>query len=175
MRKLLAFLSAACLFLSAVEYSIPKPLPFLRLGLANLPLVIALHFLDAKNYLILIVLKILGQNLISGTLFSYVCVFSICGSFASGIGMLILYKAFFRRGLISNTGISIGGSLLNSLAQLAVANLILFPGTDAAKFIAPVLLGSSLVTGILLGLFAEKFYSSSEFVRLVKSERQVEK
>lgn len=67
-RNLIAF-SLRCVFLSAVEYVIPKPLPFMRLGLANMPLVLALYVFGAKEILLLVLLKILGQGFITGTLF----------------------------------------------------------------------------------------------------------
>ncbi|NBK25683.1 MAG: heptaprenyl diphosphate synthase, partial [Spirochaetia bacterium] len=38
----IAFVAAATLLLSTLEYLIPKPLPFLRLGLANLPILLVL-------------------------------------------------------------------------------------------------------------------------------------
>ena len=75
-RNLIAFFASLCLFLSAVEYVIPKPLPFMRLGLANMPLVLALYVFGAKEILLLVLLKILGQGFITGTLFSYIFLFS---------------------------------------------------------------------------------------------------
>ena len=66
-----ALLGALSLFLSTLEYLIPKPLPFIRLGLANLPILIALFLLPPKFIFLLIGLKILGQGLVNGTLFSY--------------------------------------------------------------------------------------------------------
>ena len=81
-RNLIAFFASLCLFLSAVEYVIPKPLPFMRLGLANMPLVLALYVFGAKEILLLVLLKILGQGFITGTLFSYIFLFSAAGSFA---------------------------------------------------------------------------------------------
>ena len=35
-QRLVALAAAVCLFLASIEYLIPKPLPFLRIGLANL-------------------------------------------------------------------------------------------------------------------------------------------
>ena len=69
-KRLLPFLAALCLFLAAVEYAIPKPLPFLRLGLANLPVIVALFVLPTRDIYKLILLKIMGQAIITGTLFS---------------------------------------------------------------------------------------------------------
>jgi len=33
-----ALLAAFCFFLSTIEYMLPKPMPFMRLGIANLPI-----------------------------------------------------------------------------------------------------------------------------------------
>src|SRR5574344_1424039 len=90
----ISFFAALCLFLSAVEYAIPKPLPFLRLGLANLPILLAIKKMKRRDVIVLILLKILGQSFISGTLFSYIFVFSAAGSFASGLMMMITYYLF---------------------------------------------------------------------------------
>jgi Predicted membrane protein len=86
-RKTIALLGACCLFLSAVEYLIPKPLPFMRLGLANLPLMIALDIFPFGSYMILVCLKIFGQAIITGTLFSYVFLFSVTGTLFSALVM----------------------------------------------------------------------------------------
>ena len=40
-RDTVALLAATALFLASVEFAIPKPVPFVRLGLANLPVLIA--------------------------------------------------------------------------------------------------------------------------------------
>jgi heptaprenyl diphosphate synthase len=71
-RKNLALLGAFCLFLSTIEYMIPKPLPFMRIGIANLPLMLALDIFPFHIFLALIAIKVLGQALITGTLFSYI-------------------------------------------------------------------------------------------------------
>ena len=86
-----SFLAALCLLLSSVEYAIPKPLPFLRLGLANLPIILSLRKLSVRNVLLLTLLKIVGQAIISGTLFSYVFLLSASGSIASVCIMLFVF------------------------------------------------------------------------------------
>ena len=175
----ISFFAALCLFLSAVEYAIPKPLPFLRLGLANLPILLACKISFGENkyfkkteYLLLICLKILGQAFISGTLFSYIFLFSAAGSFASGIIMIAVYNFIccFKRNnkkeLISNIGISLAGSLANNLAQILCARFVIFG--ENTKYIAPVLLTSGLVTGLVLGIFANFFEEKSLWFRRLK-------
>lgn len=165
-QKKLIFLTALCLFFSAVEFAIPKPIPFLRLGLANIPVILSFFLLSPVYSILLIVLKIFVQNLISGTLFSYTILFSIAGSFASGLGMLALYSVLYkgRRQLISLIGLCLAGALLNSLGQLAVSYFFMFG--QNTKYIAPVFLCLSLATGLLLGIFTEYFVRHSKWFAL---------
>lgn len=91
-REIVAFFGALCLFLSAVEYLFPKPVPFLRLGLANLPLIIGLTFLRPGDLAVVLALKVLGQALVNGTLASYVFLFSLAGSTVSVLVMAATYR-----------------------------------------------------------------------------------
>lgn len=165
-KKILSFLTALCLFFSAVEFAIPKPFPFLRLGLANAPIILSLFILPASQFFLLVILKIFVQNLISGTLFSYTILFSIAGSFSSALIMFILFKLLYHRGFISLIGISLAGALFNSLAQLGISYLLIF--NENTKFIAPVLLASSFITGLLLGIAVTIFTERSEWFKGVK-------
>ena len=173
--KLVTFLAALCLFLAAIENAIPKPLPFLRLGLANLPVLLALYLIPARKVLLLVIFKIAAQGVISGTLFSYIVIFSAGGSFASALAMLGIHKAAKvlqmwntnERKLISAVGISLFGSLASTFAQLALARAILFG--ENTKFVAPVLLVSGLVTGFVLGVFAEIFMQKSKWFNYFRS------
>ena len=160
-KKLLPFLAALCLFLAAVEYAIPKPLPFLRLGLANLPVIIALFIMPTRDIYKLILLKIMGQALITGTLFSYIFLVSAAGSLASGLTMLGVHRILRNR--ISCIGLSLAGAAANNIAQLIVAHLILFG--SATRYIAPILLISGAVTGLILGIFTQMFTERSKWFR----------
>ena len=68
--KYLSFSAALCMFFSMIEYAIPKPLPFLRLGLANIPFILGLFKLKKREYFFLVFLKVIFQSLISGTFLS---------------------------------------------------------------------------------------------------------
>lgn len=163
-RYRLVFFSALCLFLSMVEYAIPKPLPFMRLGLANLPVLLAFSKMTVGNVALLVATKTVVQGLISGTIFSYVFLFSAAGSSAAAVGMGLLYYGFVRgreRPLVGLVGMSLAGALCNNGAQLLVARFLFF-GT-AARYIAPLLLCSGMITGLLLGIFAQRFVSKSRW------------
>ena len=166
MRKL-AFFSALCFFLSAVEYAVPKPVPFFRIGLANLPVMLSFLCMTKKESALLILLKVILQAFISGTLFSYIFLFSLAGSLASGFAMMGTFSLLYSRKLVSWTGISMAGGLANNLAQLGVAYLLLFG--ENTKLVAPVLLVISFFSSSVMGIFAEHFIADSVWLKKLKA------
>ena len=104
-RDLVALLGATCLFFATIEYLFPRPLPFLRLGLANLPILLALGMLRARDVLLVALLKVVGQGLLHGTVASYVFVFSLAGTVASTAVMIGAHRVGGRA--ISLVGVSL--------------------------------------------------------------------
>ena len=158
--KTLAILGAFCLFLSAVEYMIPKPLPFFRIGLANLPLMLAIDLFPLPSFLILLCIKVFGQALITGTLFSYVFLFSLTGSFLSGISMYALLR-FLGQKHLSFIGIGTVGAMVSNISQMVLAMVFIFG--NSVLIITPPFLAAGLVTGASLGLFCELFTRRSQW------------
>ncbi len=154
---IVALFAACALFLSTIEYMIPKPIPFMRLGIANLPLIIALGVFTYREYFLLLLLKVIAQGMLSGTIFSYIILFSLAGSLSSAIIMLLVFTLFKRK--ISRIGISIAGALASTLSQLLISRLILFK--EATYVIAPLFLFSGLISSIILGFFSQQFVSTS--------------
>jgi heptaprenyl diphosphate synthase len=159
-KKNLALLGACCLFLSAVEYMIPKPLPFMRIGLANLPLMLALDIFPFKSFLVLVCIKIFGQALITGTLFSYVFLFSLSGTFFSALLMYALRRIFGNE-RITFVGIGTAGAFVSGLTQAALGWFFIF--RENVRYIVPLFLGTGLITGIALGVFCEIFVRGSKW------------
>jgi heptaprenyl diphosphate synthase len=161
-KKTLALLGACCLFLSAVEYMIPKPLPFMRIGLANFPLMIALDMFPFYSFFALVGIKVFGQALITGSLFSYVFLFSLAGTFSSA---LVMYRLRQRLGRekISFVGIGVAGAMVSNIMQIALARFFIFG--DSVRYITPFFLGAGIVTGIALGIFCEVFIRRSKFYK----------
>ena len=160
-RSVVSLAAAVCLFLASIEYVIPKPLPFLRVGLANLPLLIALDLFPALQFFFLLALKIVGQSLIQGSLFSYPFLFSLCGSLASGAVMLAARRVL--RESSSLIGISILGALASNLVQLTLARYLVFG--RSAWMIAPPFLLVGLVSSAVLGFLAQIYRDRSAWLR----------
>ena len=164
-RDLVAFLGGLCLFLSTVEYLVPKPVPFLRIGIANLPLLVGLGLLSPGQLLLVALLKVIGQGLVSGTLATYVFLFSAAGTFASALAMLAVRRLAGPR--MSLVGVSVTGALLSNLAQIGLAIGLDLIGRGA-WVIAPPFIAAGTVSSALLGWFAERFTGSSRWLASVR-------
>jgi len=159
-RKTIALLGAFCLFLSTIEYMIPKPMPFMRIGIANLPLMLALDIFPFSAFLVLVGIKVLGQALITGTLFSYVFLFSLAGTSLAALSMYTL-RRLAGPGRISFIGVGTMGAMVSNISQLALAWMFIF--RNSVRYIAPPFLAAGLITGIALGFFCEIFTRRSRW------------
>jgi heptaprenyl diphosphate synthase len=154
-----ALLAAFCFFLSAIEYMLPKPLPFMRLGIANLPILLAVDFLPFKWFLVLAAAKVVGMSIVSGTLFSYVALFSLAGTMVAALVMRGVRWA--GRQAVSLVGVSIAGAVTSNAIQMLIARYVIFG--EVAWLIAPIFLLTGLITGTLMGFFAEYFVEHSHW------------
>lgn len=166
-RRLTAFLAALAFFLSTVEYMLPRPVPFMRLGLANLPLLFAVDLLPFGPYMVLALVKVIGMSLLTGSLFSYVALFSLAGTLASALAMRGLRRIIGARNL-SYLGLCVAGAMASNLVQVALARIFIFG--PSARFMLPAFLGLGLISGIALGFFAQAFASRSTWYAKVSEE-----
>ncbi len=162
--EFVAFLAGLCLFFSTIEYLFPKPLPFFRLGLANLPILISLEFFAPGYVFLLVLLKVLGQGLVNGTLASYVFLFSLAGSFSSVIVMLSVRRMFGRH--ISLVGISLFGAVASNVVQILLSVNFIFGLT--AWVIAPIFMTLGTGSGLFVGMFAERFRTQSRWLETMR-------
>lgn len=145
---LMSVLTAAAMILSYVESQIPTliPIPGVKLGLANLAVIMALYLLNVKSAVVISLLRVLLVSMLFGNVMSLS--YSLAGAALSLTGMALLRKlpAF------STVSVSIAGGVLHNIGQIIVAALL----TDKAIFIAylPVLLVSGVAAGTLIGIIA---------------------
>lgn len=154
------------MFLSMIEYAIPKPIPFMRLGIANMGIMLSLYVLPIRQVLFLTLIKVFLQALISGTFFSYIFIFSFVGSFASVFAMLLSKNIFKSK--ISFLGICLSGALANNLSQILLSYLMIFK--SSTSFIAPILLISGFISSIVLGTLTQKFVKDSSWYKMILTE-----
>jgi heptaprenyl diphosphate synthase len=133
----------------------------MRIGLANLPLLLALDLFSFKDFFLLALLKVLGQGIIGGTLFSWVFLFSLAGTFASAAVMYAL-RAVLGKKYLGFAGLGCAGAMASNGVQLILARLLVF-GPAALRYLAPPFLASGFVTGIALGLICAYFCRHSRW------------
>ena len=90
-KKSIAYYSALALFFSYLEFFLPRIVPFLRLGLSNTAVLLALG-LPFFSFFLISVVKSVASCLISGTLFSPFFVVSLCQSLVSAVFMFLLNR-----------------------------------------------------------------------------------
>lgn len=163
---LTALLGAFCFFLSTIEYMLPKPLPFLRLGIANLPILLAVDLLPLPWFMVLALVKVIGMSLVSGSLFSFVALFSFAGTMMAAVVMRAAKR--LGKSAISAVGVSVLGATASNAVQVLLATFLVFG--EAARLVAPVFLGMGLVTGLALGVFVEGFSRVSAWMAIASGK-----
>ncbi len=143
-----AMFAALALIFSYIEVLIPLPVPIpgIKLGIANLVVLIAIYRLGFKHAFVINMVRIL----IAGLLFSGV--FGMIYSLAGGILSIIVMYLLYRTGLFSMVGVSMAGGVCHNLGQLLTACVLLSNTAIMSYF--PVLLFSGLISGIAIGLLA---------------------
>jgi heptaprenyl diphosphate synthase len=145
-----AFLATLAIFMAIAESIIPRPLPWLRLGLANAVTLYAFGVLRPKEVLLVVLCRTVASSLLLGTFLSVSFVLSLTGALTSFAVMLLMYRGLRR--WVSLVGISIVGAVTSNAAQLFVVNA-LFVGSRLSMYLLPFLFLFALVGGTVSGLF----------------------
>ena len=142
--------TALALIFSYVEslISIHFGIPGVKLGVANLIIVIALYKMSIKETYALSVVRIVLAGFMFGNLFA------ILYSLAGGMLSLTIMSVLKRVGKFSVFGISIAGGVFHNVGQLIMAAFVL--ESISIGYYFPVLLISGLVTGFVIGLISNE-------------------
>lgn len=164
-RKKIAYLglliSLAFIF-SYLEFLIPINLgvPGVKLGLANLVIIVALYTIGEKETFFLSVVRILLVGFTFGNL--SMMIYSFAGGMASYLVMILTKKV----GAFTTKGVSALGGVFHNIGQIVVAMLML--ETTQLVYYLPILMVAGIVSGVIIGLLAsmvivrvEKYYRKS--------------
>ena len=152
--------TSLALILSYVELLIPINfgIPGMKLGLANLLVVILLYKGCPRDALLLSVIRILLSGLIFGNMFSIF--YSLGGGLLSLAVMVFLKKT----GQFTVAGISIGGGASHNVGQLLVAMFVV--QTYQVGYYLPVLLIAGVITGAVIGILSAEVLKRTRSIRL---------
>jgi heptaprenyl diphosphate synthase len=146
----LGLLTAAALVLSLVEASLPRPLPWMRLGLANAAVLVALLLLGAGPALAVSLVKVVLGGLLGGGFGGPAFVIGGAAGLAS-LATMVLLRCLAPTHL-SPVGLSIAGAAAHQVTQLLVASGYL--GHPGLLALLPLSLTGGVVSGLLTGLAA---------------------
>lgn len=140
--------AALAILMGYVEMLIPLPLlvPGMKLGLANVIIVIVLYHMGAKAAFFISLVRVL----LSGLLFQGFAglLYSLAGALLSLAVMVLLKKT----GKVSITGVSVMGGVFHNVGQIIVAAAVV--ENIKMAYYLPFLLVTGVVTGFVIGAVA---------------------
>jgi heptaprenyl diphosphate synthase len=140
-----ALFASLALIFSYIEALIPvaPSIPGIKLGIANLVVILAMYRLDSRYALTINLVRIF----LAGFMFSglYGAIYSLCGCLVSFAVMFLLKKS----GRFSVVGVSMAGGAAHNAGQLAAAAFLV--SSIEIFYYLPVLILSGTVSGILIG------------------------
>ena len=144
----LPMLTAIGTALHVVEaiFVIPLPVPGVKLGLANMVTLLALHRYGFRDGLTVALMRVLLGSLVTGIFLSPGFLLAVSGAALSSAVMALLLKS---TRCFSMIGVSMAGAAGHNIGQLLAASLLLQSG--AVVYYLPVLLFTGIPTGFLTG------------------------
>ena len=149
----IASLLTMSIVLSMVEGLIPIPVPGVKLGLANIIILVMLYDFKTSEAFLVLIIRIFLVGILRGNIFQVPFFMSLCGGLTSFIIMRIfsLFKFF------SIIGVSVIGSVFHCVGQIVIAIILL--GTSQVVYYLPLIAILSTVTGVLTGIISKRFLS----------------
>lgn len=152
---LLSFLVALSGILSALDTMIPKPLPMLKLGIANLVTLVLIFENRPVPAAIVAFFRTFVSAVMIGTLISYTFLLSFSGAMASVLFMWLFFLWLGKR--ISMIGLSVIGAFFNTVFQGLVVVLI-FGWDGGILFLLSLFVIFGTVNGVIVGFIVHAFY-----------------
>lgn len=144
----LALFIAVAVMLQLVETLMPSPLPWLRLGLANVMTLAALYLYDERAAWGVSLARVGIGALLLGRIFGPGFWLALGGAIAATSVMIIVYRAAGNK--LSPIGVSVAGAAGHAFGQIVAARFLVIRH-DAIWQVLPLFLLFTVVTGVLTG------------------------
>jgi len=155
----MSFFSIVGIALFVLESFIPMPLPFLKIGLANVSTLLAIYTFGLTDVLIIVLIRVVAGSLLVGSIFSPGFLLAFAGGVSSALVMSALKKV--TGDLFSMFGISLVGAFVHVIAQMFIV-VLLFVQSTAVLILFPMLLSSALIGGTVVGWIAVRLHQILE-------------
>ena len=136
----LAFVFSYLEFLLPINVGIPG----VKLGLANLAIIVCLYTLGEKEAFLLSILRIVLVG------FTFANTAMMMYSLAGGILSFLVMWLAKKTNKLSMTGVSVLGGVFHNVGQILLAMWVL--ETESLLYYLPVLIVSGIVAGVVIGI-----------------------
>lgn len=145
---LIGILAAFAVMLSFLERMLPAPVPLpgIKLGLANIIVIITLYRFGVREAITVQTMRILLFAVLFGGIGS--AIYSFAGG-ALSLGAMIAFK---KLGIFSVIGVGVIGGVFHNIGQILIAALVV--QSSSLLMFLPVLIISGEVAGFITGLIA---------------------
>ena len=148
---LLGILTAGAIIIAILESFIPSiGIPGVKLGLANIVILIILYELGVIEAVIVNLLRVLVVGFVRGTFLSMGFLMSLTGAVFS-LGIMIIFYLLIKK--FSIIGVSVIGAVFHVFGQILIA--MLFLGTAYIVLYLPFIAISAIITGVFVGIVAK--------------------
>ena len=161
---LLGVLTAAAIVIAILESFIPSVgIPGVKLGLANIVILIILYELGIWEAAVVNLLRVLVVSLVRGTFLSMGFLMSLTGCVFS-LGIMILFYLLIKK--FSIIGVSVIGSIFHVTGQILIA--MIFLGSAYIFLYLPIIAISAIITGVFVGIVAKLIINTG----VIKKQRE---
>lgn len=162
----LSLLTGVGLILFLFESFIPRPLPWLKPGLAHIATLIAIYMMGVNEALLVVIMRVLVGSLLLGSLFNPSFLLSLGGGIAATLIMGVTHRYFSR--VFSIFGISILGAVVHNLTQLCLVQILIVRRFEIF-YLAPFMILSSIFTGFIVALVSYLLMQKSPLFSTTKT------
>lgn len=149
----IALLSAYALGLHGFESLLPTPIPWLRLGLANIITLTTLLLYGMRAAIMVTLIRVILGSLFTGTFLGPAFILSFGGGVTSTVAMGIIVSLIPK--LFGPVGLSLIGALFHNIAQLFLAYFLFIQRIEAILLISPVIILLGTLTGTVNGVVSD--------------------
>jgi heptaprenyl diphosphate synthase len=151
-RYRIALLSAYAIALHGFESLLPSPIPWLRLGLANIITLVALYLYGLRVAMMVTLIRVTLASLFTGTFLGPSFMLSMGGGVTSTLAMGCVLSYAPR--VFSPVGLSVIGALFHNSAQLLLAYVLIVQRIGAILIVTPFIVLLGVLTGTVNGIIA---------------------
>lgn len=146
----IALLSAYAIAIHSFESMLPTPIPWLRLGVANIITLATLVLYGFRAAMMVTLIRVILSSIFIGTFLGPGFIMSFGGGVAGTFAMGIAFSIFPR--LFGPVGLSLIGALFHNIAQLFLAYILFVQKIEPILIVSPVLILLGTITGIVNGV-----------------------